>query len=199
MSIRKIACAAALLATVAPGTVHAQATEPYIGEVITVPYTFCPRSYAEAAGQLLPISQNTALFALIGTFYGGNGVTTFALPDLRGRAIVHEGEGPGLSPQTIGEQSGATSVTLTTSQMPAHTHVAAMRAAPTLADSNDPTNNVAALASRTFYTTGAPNVDMNPADITVANTGGGQPIAKTSPSLAMKHCIALFGVFPSRP
>lgn len=201
MFIRKSFVAAALVVMAAPAAVHAQATEPYIAEVIIVPYNFCPRGYAETNGQLLGIFQNSALFSLIGTTYGGNGQTTFALPDLRGRTIMNFGTGPGLTTRVIGEQSGATSVTLTTANLPPHTHTAAMRATVEVANSSDPVGKTIATTvnGKRFYSTTAPNVDMRAGDITVSATGQGTAIQKTSPSLAIRHCIALEGVFPPRP
>src|SRR3954470_21278546 len=97
-------------------------SSPFIGEIRLFPYNFAPRGWAFCSGQILPISQNTALFSLLGTTYGGNGQTTFALPDLRGRAAISSGQGPGLSSYTIGEVGGVESVTLNTQQMPQHQH-----------------------------------------------------------------------------
>src|SRR3712207_3315813 len=97
-------------------------SEPFIGEIRMVGFNFAPRGWATCDGQLLSIAQNTALFSLLGTTYGGNGQTTFALPDLRGRAALHQGQGPGLTNRVIGEASGTETVTLTTNQMPSHSH-----------------------------------------------------------------------------
>src|ERR1700716_2959979 len=102
-------------------------TGTFLGEITLVPYSFAPRGYAFCQGQILSISQNTALFSLLGTTYGGDGVTTFGLPDLRGRLAISSGQGPGLSNYTLGEQDGVESVTLTTNQMPAHNHTAGAR------------------------------------------------------------------------
>src|SRR5919199_4214759 len=101
-------------------------TEPFLGEIFIVPYNFAPRGFAFCAGQILPIAQNTALFSLLGTTYGGNGQTTFGLPDLRGRVPVSSGQGPGLSPYSLGEQGGVETVTLISQQMPQHNHTLAV-------------------------------------------------------------------------
>lgn len=201
MFIRKSLVAAALTAMVTPGVVHAQATEPYISETIIVPYNFCPRGYVEANGQLISIASNTALFALIGTTYGGNGVTTFALPDLRGRTIVHNGQGPGLTPRTRGEAYGQVAVTLTTANLPPHSHTSAMRAYALAANTGDPGGNSIARtrSTKNFFSATDPNVDMRDGDVVVSATGGGQAVSKESPYLAMRHCIATVGVFPPRP
>ena len=107
-----------LLAAAGVPMAHGQATEPFLGQLALLPYTFCPRGWTEANGQLVAISSNTALFSLLGTTYGGDGRTNFALPDLRGRVPLGQGQGPGLSNIQLGEQSGAESVTLMTNQMP---------------------------------------------------------------------------------
>ncbi len=181
-----------------PTTASAQATDPYIGEMITVGFGFCPRNWAEANGALIPIAQNNALFALIGTTYGGDGVTTFALPDLRGRAIINQGQGPGLPFRSLGETAGATSVTLTSSNLPSHTHTSALRAQSAGGNSTSPSVSIARTSGpQTIYSTVAPTDAMNAASISVQPTGGGQAVNKTSPRLAMTQCIALFGIFPS--
>jgi len=171
--------------------------EPFLGEMMMVGYTFCPRNFAEANGQLLAISQNTALFSLLGTTFGGNGQTTFALPDLRGRAPINQGQGPGLSNYVLGEVGGQESFTLLVSQMPAHNHL--VNATNTTADKTGPGGKFLALASGgvSIYHEGPANKVMDPAMIT--STGGGQPVGHRGPYLAMRWCIATAGVFPSRP
>ena len=117
-------------------------SEPFIAEIRIFAGNFAPRGWALCDGQLLPISQNTALFSLIGTVYGGDGETNFALPDLRGRAAMHAGNGPGLTPRQLGSRSGAATVTLTPGEVPSHNH--AMRASPNPGESPDPTGNTLA-------------------------------------------------------
>lgn len=120
--------ATAMLAALAAPLPAAAQSEPFIGQIMCAGFNFTPRGWARLDGQLLPIAQNQALFSLLGTTYGGDGRTTFALPDMRGRALVHDGNGPGLTPRTLGERGGAETHTLTPSQMPAHTHTVAPRA-----------------------------------------------------------------------
>lgn len=152
---------------------------------------FAPRGYAFCNGQLLAISQNDALFALIGTIYGGDGQSTFALPNLQGRVPVGQGQGTGLSNHVIGEQSGTETVTLTANQMPFHGHSVACNS--DLGTSTDPTNNYwAASANLRPYTDQASNATM------FSPAGGNQPHQNMAPFLAINFIIALEGVFPSR-
>jgi microcystin-dependent protein len=148
-------------------------------------------------GQLLPIDQFTALFALLGTTYGGNGTTTFALPDLRGRAPVGMGQGPGLTPRNEGEQGGAETVALTVTQIPSHTHAAVCTTNG--GNQTDPTGHVWAreLSGITAeYQTAAPDTNLAPA--AVGSTGGGTAHNNLQPHLPMNFAISLFGIFPSR-
>lgn len=168
--------------------------EPFIGEIAIFGFSFVPRGWAACDGQLLPISQFTALFSLIGTTYGGDGRVNFALPDLRGRIPMHFGAGPGLSPYAFGDRNGAEAVTLTTAQLPSHSH--ALHAATTEDDATDPTGRVLAVPNRGIYTSA-------PADATMSSTaigtaGGGQPVDIRQPYLTLNICIALEGIFPSR-
>jgi microcystin-dependent protein len=165
---------------------------------------FAPRGWATCDGQTLPISQNAALFSILGTTFGGNGTTTFALPDLRGRVPVHPGVGPGLSPYALGQSSGSETVTLLAGQMPAHNHlIGASNQAGTV---NDPTNAIAALINtgsvRTPATTAlgytTPPQTGTMAAAAVSATGGGQPHANIQPYLCVNFIIATQGVFPSR-
>ncbi|MCI4590585.1 tail fiber protein [Sphingobium sp. BYY-5] len=174
----------------------AQGSEPFLGQLTLFPYTFCPRGWTEANGQLLPIAQNTALFSLIGTTYGGNGQTTFALPDLRGRAPIHVGTGPGLSSYTLGQVGGAEQTTITVNNMPPHNH--SISATNMQANKGGPGGKLLAADSslNKYSDTPAPNVAMNPQ--MVGTSGGGQPISIRDPYLAMRWCIALEGIFPSR-
>ena len=169
-------------------------TTPFIGEIMLVPYNFAPRGFAFCSGQNLSIAQNTALFSLLGTTYGGNGQTTFALPDLRGRCVVSSGQGPGLSNYDLGEQIGTESITLITNQIPIHTH--GVRAVDDDPTSGTPTNNFPANIAAKGYSSAAANTTMNPNMI--QGSGGNQPHANLQPLLTLNYCIALEGVFPSR-
>lgn len=189
-------------------------SEPFLGMIITVPYNFAPLGWAFCNGQILPISQNTALFSLLGTTFGGDGITTFALPDLRGRVPVSSGQGPGLSSYVLGEISGSETTTLTTNQMPAHNHLitlnnltATANARNTAGNSQTPVGSVPAVeaagVTATYSNAGA-NATMAPGAITVTGTatagvtGGGQPMSILSPFLVVNYCIALQGIYPSR-
>jgi microcystin-dependent protein len=166
-------------------------SDPFIGEIKIVGFNFAPRGWAFCNGQILSIAQNTALFSLLGTTYGGNGQTTFALPDLRGRVPIHPGQGPGLSNYTQGQLAGSETVTLLSTQMPAHTHTVN---ASTQSDiTGNPTSNFP--AGGASYDTTA-NTTMDPAMI--GNSGGNQPHSNLQPYLAINFCIALEGIFPSR-
>jgi microcystin-dependent protein len=171
--------------------------DPFIAEIRIVGFNFAPRGWATCDGQLIPISQNTALFSLLGTTYGGDGRSTFALPNLMGRAPMHAGQGPGLADRFLGEQAGLATATLLTSQMPAHTHEPAslgpaVHAAT--ATTGTPSSSVA-LAQTTKNAYGAPSnlVAMNDA------TGGDQPHENRQPFLGLLFVIALQGIFPPRP
>jgi microcystin-dependent protein len=167
---------------------------PFIGEIMMFGGNFAPRNWAFCDGQILSIAQNTALFSLLGTTYGGDGRTTFALPDLRGRIPIHVGAGPGLSGRSWGQKGGQESVTLTTQQLPSHQHT--QRGTDSEATSADPTDGLAAKAQNiTYNSTGSP-VDMNAASS--GNTGGSQPHNNMQPYLCVNFVIALLGVFPSR-
>jgi microcystin-dependent protein len=173
--------------------------EPMLGSICIVAYNFCPRGYADAAGQLLSISQNTALFSLLGTQFGGNGQTTFALPDLRGRAPVGVGQGPGLSPIVEGEQAGQENVTLTVAQMPAHTHGAQLRGTSSNGNTDSPAGAVPAKLPRSnIYSNGAAGDAMGASALTIATTGNSQPVNVRNPYLGLRYCIALQGIYPSR-
>ena len=165
--------------------------EPFLGQLMLVPYNFAPRGWALCNGQILSIAQNTALFSLLGTTYGGNGQTTFALPDLRGRVPVSAGQGPGLSNYNLGEVAGVESVTLNMNQMPAHTHTIACNSG----DPNDssPANTVPSGGGS--YNTAA-NATMSQGTASVA--GGSQPHENRHPYLVLNWIIALEGIFPSR-
>jgi microcystin-dependent protein len=170
---------------------------PYIGEVRVFGGNFAPVGWALCDGQLLPIAQYDALFALIGTAYGGDGQTTFALPDLRGRVPLHYGSGPGISTRIIGEAGGSETVTLTTDQMPAHTHPPQALATP--GSSSVPSGNVwAGVSAGALYTATdpAPAAPMNSAIL--QPVGGSQPHANMQPFQCVNFIIALEGIFPTQ-
>lgn len=174
--------------------------EPYIGQMMQTGFNFCPRGWALTSGQLLAISQNTALFSLLGTTYGGNGQTTFALPDLRGRVAVHQGQGPGLSPYVLGQVGGADRVTLTAANLPPHNHRGGIQSVASDANSTSPNGNAFALAATDSYLSGIDPTGntMDRAMIQIAPAGNSLPISTRSPYLTMNWCIALQGIFPQR-
>lgn len=173
--------------------------EPFLGEVRLFPYNFAPRGWMECEGQLLSISQNTALFALLGTTYGGDGITTFALPDLRGRAPIHAGTGPGLTPRVLGERGGTETVTLTAAQTPAHTHQAFATTAAASSTIPGPGLLPAAVSGDTFYvSTLAGNNAAAMSPQTLTPVGGSQPHENMMPTLTARWCIAFEGIFPSQ-
>lgn len=174
-------------------------TAPFIGEIKMFAGTFAPRNYALCNGQILPISQNTALFSLLGTTYGGNGTSNFALPDLRGRAPMHPGSGSGLTQRVLGEAAGENNVTLLSTEMPIHNHPIS---GAVIANSS-PTGTP---ASNTLFTNSSPNqmygaalgtpVNLAPQSVTL--NGGSQPHNNTQPYLGVNFIIALQGIFPAR-
>lgn len=172
---------------------------PYVGEIRMFGGNFAPRSNAFCNGQLIAIAQNTALFSLLGTIYGGNGITNFALPNLQSRAPMHFGQGPGLTDRTIGEQDGVETVTLSIAQVPAHNHQATGLAAAgnqgSPAGATWATVNVGRNPSP-MYAPPPGNVAMNPSAL--AQAGGGQPHDNMPPFLVINFIIALQGVFPPR-
>src|SRR5829696_2405278 len=171
--------------------------DPFVAEIRIFPFNFAPKGWAWCDGQLLPLSQNTALFSLLGTTYGGNGKSNFALPDLQGRAPMHPGQGPGLSLHDLGETGGSETVTLLESEIPSHSH-AIFTHGQDPADLGSPTPNRAlARTNRGFgYTTAAALTFMAPE--TLAPAGGDQPHNNMQPYLTFYFCIALQGVFPPR-
>ena len=176
-------------------TVKAQA-EPFIGQISIYAFNFAPRGWMPCDGRLLPIAQYQALFALIGTTYGGDGRTTFALPDLRGRIVVGPGNGPGLTPKTLGEMSGTETNTLLVTNLPPHNH--AIKAVTSEGNQNSPTNNLPA-DTKTLdkeYSNAAANTTMKTS--MVGNTGNGTPVNNMQPYLSIGYYIATEGIFPSR-
>ena len=172
-------------------------SQPFIGQIVAFGGNFAPRNWQFCAGQLLSISTNTALFSILGTTYGGDGRTTFALPDLRGRVIVGSGSGPGLSPYVEGQKAGSESVTLLQNQMPIHSHMVNARGLPG-AIAGPSQHLLAAVSSGELYqpASATPAVTMDQSMI--ATAGGSQPVSVLSPYTSINYIIALFGVFPSR-
>ncbi|MCU0373720.1 MAG: tail fiber protein [Chitinophagaceae bacterium] len=180
--------------------------DPFVGEINIFPFNFPPKGYATCAGQLLPISQNTALFSILGTTYGGNGQLNFGLPDLQGRMPVGAGRGPGLSDYTLGEDGGVETVTLLQSEMPSHTHTLTPGNAPGTVESPAVSPPASAGASWStagsqrpvpnLYQTSNPNVSMHPQALQIA--GGSQPHNNMMPYITLNFCVALQGVFPER-
>jgi microcystin-dependent protein len=169
-------------------------TTPFLGEIRMFGFNFTPTGWAACNGQLMPISQNTALFSLLGTIYGGNGTTTFALPNLQSRVPVHMGQGTGLSLYDIGQDGGAETVTLTAAEMPVHSHP--VHADATEATSDDPVGHTLAKSKTHVYAPG-PGTEFMHAK-TAGDAGNGQAHANIQPYLTLNFCIALQGVFPSR-
>lgn len=173
-------------------------TTPYVGEIRLFGGTFAPLGWMFCDGALLPISEYDTLFNLIGTTYGGDGQSTFALPDLRGRVPMHQGKGPGLTQRVLGEKSGTETVTLVSSQLPIHTHAATANSGA--GNSASPGNNVWAANSNTtalqFTASTASPASMNPAAI--SPVGGNQPHENRMPFVAVNYIISLFGIYPSQ-
>lgn len=200
-------------------------SEPFISTIMLWPANFAPRGWAFCYGQILSIAQNTALFSLLGTVYGGNGQTTFALPDLRGRVPLGTGQGPGLAPYSLGEIGGTETITLTTAQMPMHNHAANFTSTPGLgvsvklnASENAATTDKPAAGlqlgdavpntTRIYTPTAGNQVELGgvvaaltgavTGTVTVGLAGGSLPVPNQQPYLALNYVIALQGIFPSR-
>lgn len=173
--------------------------DPFVAEIRIFPFNFAPKGWAWCDGQLMPLSQNTALFSLLGTTYGGDGKSTFALPDLQGRAPMHPGQGPGLSLHDLGETGGSETVSLLESEIPAHSH--ALMASASTANRTAPAGNTFARVASggTPYIAGSPAPPLtNMAPEALAPAGGDQPHNNMMPYLTFYFCIALQGVFPPR-
>ncbi|HSC54237.1 MAG TPA: tail fiber protein [Phnomibacter sp.] len=174
-------------------------TEAFLAEIYIAGFSFPPKGFANCSGQLLSISQNTALFSLLGTTYGGNGTTNFQLPDFRGRTPMGVGSGPGLTSRVLGEVGGTEAVTLTINQIPTHTHT--LRGVTEAGDVSNPTGaylaNSGTLDPEYNNSTGLTLTPMN--SNTIANAGGSQPHFNMQPYLVLNFYIALQGIFPSRP
>jgi len=195
MNIRILIAAGAAASSLALAAPEATSQEDYLGEVMLVGFNFCPRGTLPAEGQLLSINQNTALFSLYGTIYGGDGRTTFALPDLRGRAPVHHGSGPGLSSRQIGSRYGAEMQTIDTGELPQHTHSVSGTQRPVATATQDTAGVTEAV------------IDLKSNDGThgqvsaygeTGPTGSNMSFPTLDPSLVMNYCIATTGVYPSR-
>jgi microcystin-dependent protein len=172
-------------------------SDPFIGQLMLVPFNFAPKSWALANGQLLSISQNTALFALLGTFYGGNGQTTFALPDLRGRVPIGMGQGPGLQSYALGETSGTETVTLLINEMPQHNH--SVNADGTAGTTTTPVNGAPGkFVAGTPYAPGNSTLNQQMANTMAQTAGGSQPHNNLMPYLTLNWIICMAGVFPAR-
>jgi microcystin-dependent protein len=175
---------------------------PIMSQIIPFGCNFAPRGWASCNGQILSIAQNTALFSLLGTTYGGNGTTTFGLPDLRGRVPFHFGQGPGLSNYSQGQMGGTESTTVGVNNMPSHTHVitAGQAASSGPGNTENPVNNIPASSgqSENFTAVGSKTGNLGGFTATAAPTGGGAPIPIVQPYVVLNWCIATQGIFPSR-
>lgn len=171
-------------------------SEPFVGEIRMFAGNFAPRGWAFCDGQLLAVSQNDALFSLFGTIYGGDGRTTFGLPDLRGRIPIHAGHGPGLSERRLGSKAGAEKVTLTVNQLPSHTH--AMQASRDPATTPNPQGEVLSetITDRVYRSDIPPDTNMAASSIT--NVGGSRSHTNLMPFLCIHFIVALVGIYPSR-
>lgn len=172
-------------------------SEPFIGQTMCAGFNYAPRGWMEMNGQTLSIAQNQALFALLGTMYGGNGQTTFALPDMRGRTMLHAGQGPGLSPRQQGDADGTEVISLTGANLPPHAHNFAPLASTNDATSITPAGKVPAAKARTTLYTEPANLVAEATGVT-STAGGGLPVNNMQPSVTLKCFIAIQGIFPSR-
>src|SRR5260370_40254372 len=171
---------------------------PFVAEIRIFPFNFAPKGWAFCDGQLMSISQNTALFSLLGTIYGGDGKSTFALPDMQGNAPMHPGQGPGLSLHDLGEMSGSDTVTLLDSEMPSHSHAVNCGGNFSIGNTNVPAGNIIAKSSGGSAYTPAQNLAVQLSDQTLTPAGGDQPHNNLMPYLTLNFCIALQGVYPPR-
>ena len=182
--------------------------EPFVGQLMPVGFNFAPSGWARCEGQLLSIASNTALFSLLGTTYGGDGETTFGLPDLRGRVPVGQGNGPGLPSISWGQKSGNHQTNLVTANLPAHNHTGNVNVSSANSSLSTPTAGVSlgvagSTSGRTFtpiqaFNNSAPNIALNAASVTTNNTGSNTAFTNMQPYVGMYWIIALFGIYPSR-
>ena len=172
---------------------------PFIGQISMFGGNFAPRNWAFCSGQIMSIAQNTALFSILGTTYGGNGQTTFALPNLQGRVPIHPGQGPGLSNYQLGQQAGTENTTLLVNNLPPHTHPATVTSNASTGSASDtlPTGNYLA-ADNQYKNTANTTLNANAVAVTVGIAGNGIPFNNIQPYLALNFLIALQGIFPSR-
>ena len=168
---------------------------PFLGEIKMFGGNFAPRNFAFCSGQTIAISQNTALFSILGTTYGGNGISTFQLPDFQGRVPMHQGNGAGLTPRVLGEKAGSENVTLLATQMPQHNHAAVTNASSNTANDTLPNNNFLASGNQFVNTN---NATMNANAVTIGQAGGSQPHTNIQPYLVVSFIIGTSGIFPSR-
>lgn len=203
MKIKATLAAAAMIAggmMTAPAPAKAQ-SDPLLGQMMLFGGNFCPRGWTAADGKLLAISQYQAVFSIMGTTYGGDGRTTFGMPDLRGRAPISVGSGPGLPNYAQGSKGGSTEFSVRVANMPSHTHTGTIAASPEDGNTNAPVRNSFAKSTNgaNSYITGDPAVNnMHPNVLRINPTGGSLPVNKVSPYLTLQWCVALQGVFPSR-
>jgi len=207
--IFSLIAAAAAVFTFGAAPKPAQAQDFWIGQILLGGWNFCPRTTTPAAGQLLAISSNTALFSLYGTTYGGDGRTTFGLPDLRGRYATSNGQQPGLSFIRLGEKGGAEQHTLNITQMPSHNHLAQNTVTTGVMANTGPSESGAtgkgfASGATIYSSSGVPRVQMmddvvtTNVQTTILNNGGNLPFNIKDPYLGLQYCVVLFGIFPSR-
>ena len=174
-------------------------SEPFVGEIKIVGFNFPPRSWADCDGQLLPINQNQTLFSLLATFYGGDGRTTFGLPDLRGRFPMHVGSGPGLTPRSHGQKSGTETNTLNTTQMPSHNHTGTVLSSTAEGDRTDPEGAYPARPEEPLQPyAGTTGGTMAAGGVQIGSVGGGQAVNNMPPFQVVRFVIALAGLYPSR-
>lgn len=175
-------------------------SQPYVGEIRMFGFGRVPSGWFTCDGSLVPIAEYETLFVLLGTTYGGDGMTNFAVPDLRGALPLHQGQGPGLTMRTIGQRAGSETVTLSTLQMPMHTHALVATTVAASSDTPGATTLPGAVSGETFYVndvgTGATAIPMEPT--AVSSSGGNQPHANCMPTLTVQYCIAWAGIFPAQ-
>jgi len=174
-------------------------SDPFIGEIKLFAGNFAPYGWAFCDGQIMQIAQNTALFSILGTTYGGDGRTTFALPNLKGRIPLHFGQGPELTNHALGEAFGSETITLGANQMPAHSHSATVKAA-NAGTTNQPQNNLFGKIARSniYNTPDAALANMAEGSVALVNSGGSQPHTNMQPYLTLSYIIAIYGIYPTR-